>query len=43
MPEFIYNKNWEGYAGVAESVNALDSKGKTKPFQKKRKKRKKKN
>ena len=26
MPEFIYNKDWEEYAGVAESVDALDSK-----------------
>ncbi|GAI89525.1 unnamed protein product, partial [marine sediment metagenome] len=26
LPEFRYNEDWEGYAGVAESVDALDSK-----------------
>jgi hypothetical protein len=26
LPDFRYNEDWEGYAGVAESVDALDSK-----------------
>jgi len=26
LPELRYNEDWEGYAGVAESVDALDSK-----------------
>ncbi len=26
LPEFRYNKDWEGYAGVAKLADALDSK-----------------